>query len=129
MNEPVWMEQEEVFFIQTEQIQFFGGSAGIREIGAILSAIERPKHLWAYGRPDIYDLAAGYTAGLCQTHGFVDGNKRTAFVVGDVFLKLNGHQIEAEQAEVVAVMLSLADHTLSAAGYGNWLREHVIPRP
>jgi death-on-curing protein len=83
--------------------------------------------LLAYGEPDLCDLAAAYTAGLCQNHGYVDGNKRTAFLTGFVFLFENGRTILAEQAEVIAAMLSLADHTLDETGYAAWLREHIAP--
>lgn len=105
----------------------FGGSPGTRDAGTIESALARPKNLLAYGQPDLCDLAAAYTAGLCQNHGFVDGNKRTAFLTGFVFLYENGHTIVAGQAEVIAAMLSLADHTLDEAGYAAWLRDHTAP--
>lgn len=102
----------------------FGGAPGVRDEGAIQSALARPQHLLAYGQPDLYDLAAAYTAGLCQNHGFVDGNKRIAFIVGYTFLYDNGIAIRAGQAEVVAVMLGLADHSIDEAGYAAWLRDH-----
>jgi death on curing protein len=105
----------------------FGGSPGVREQGAVESALAKPQNLFAYGEPDLCDLAAGYTAGICQNHGLVDGNKRTAFLTGFTFLYENGFTIVAEQAEVIAAMLSLADHTLDEAGYGAWLREHIAP--
>ena len=105
----------------------FGGSPGVRDQGAIESALARPQNLFAYGEPDLCDLAAAYTAGICQNHGFVDGNKRTAFLTGFVFLYENGFTIVAEQAEVIAAMLSLADHTLDESGYAAWLREHIAP--
>jgi len=107
----------------------FGGSPGIRDPGAIESALARPRNLLAYGEPDLWDLAAAYTAGLCQnpcqSHGFVDGNKLTAFLTGFVFLYENGYTILAEQAEVIAAMLSLADHTLDETGYAAWLKDHT----
>ncbi len=105
----------------------FGGSPGIRDRGAVESALARPRNLIVYGHPDLCDLAAAYTSGLCQNHGFVDGNKRTAFLTGFVFLYENGQAIVAEQAEVIAAMLSLADHTLDEAGYAAWLRDHTAP--
>ncbi|MBV8818678.1 MAG: type II toxin-antitoxin system death-on-curing family toxin, partial [Acidobacteriaceae bacterium] len=61
-----------------------------------------------------------------QNHGFVDGNKRTAFLTGVVFLAENGYDTVAEQAEVIAAMLELADHQLDEAGYAQWLRDHAI---
>ena len=128
MTEPVWIQFAAVLQFHNHSIAEFGGSPGIRDRGALESALDRPKNLLAYGEPDLFDLAAGYTAGLCQNHGFVDGNKRIAFVTGAVFLELNGYRIEAEQADVIAAMLSLADHTIDEAGYGQWLRDHTIER-
>ena len=125
MTEPVWVDPLAVTHFHGESLIEFGGSPGIRDPGAIESALARPRNLLAYGQPDLCDLAAAYTAGLCQNHGFVDGNKRTAFLAGFVFLYENGHTILAEQAEVIAAMLSLADHTLDETGYAAWLRDHT----
>jgi len=104
----------------------FGGTPGIRDRGAVESAVARPQNLFAYGHPDLCDLAAAYTAGLCQNHGFIDGNKRIAFLTGYTFLYDNGLAIEAEKAEVIDAMLSLADHSLDEAGYAAWLRDHSV---
>lgn len=127
MTEPVWVEPAAVARFHSESLIEFGGLPGVRDSGAIESALARPRNLIAYGEPDLCDLAAAYTAGLCQNHGFVDGNKRTAFLTGFVFLYENGRTILAEQAEVIAAMLSLADHTLDETGYAAWLREHIAP--
>jgi len=127
LTEPVWVDPLAVTNFHGESLIEFGGSPGIRDPGAIESALARPRNLLAYGAPDLCDLAAAYTAGLCQNHGFVDGNKRTAFLTGFVFLYENGCTILAEQAEVIAAMLSLADHTLDEAGYAAWLRDHTGP--
>ena len=127
MTEPVWVEPAAVTRFHGESLIEFGGLPGIRDSGAIESALARPRNLIAYGEPDLCDLAAAYTAGLCQNHGYVDGNKRTAFLTGFVFLYENGRTILAEQAEVIAAMLSLADHTLDETGYAAWLREHTAP--
>ena len=127
MTEPVWIQLPAVLQYHAESIIRFGGSLGIRDSGAIESALSRPKNRLAYENPDLFDLAASYTAGLCQNHGFMDGNKRTAFLTGAVFLGLNGYQIQAEQAEVVAAMLALADHSIDESGYAQWLRDRSVP--
>lgn len=127
MNEPVWVNVEAVLIFHEENLVQFGGSSGIRDRGAIESALARPQNLFAYGQPDLFDLAAAYTAGLSQNHGFVDGNKRTAFLTGVVFLAENRYDVVAEQAEVIAAMLELADHQLDEVGYAQWLRDHTIP--
>lgn len=132
MTEPIWVNPAAVVQFHGDSLLEFGGSPGTRDAGMIESALARPKNLLAYGQPDLCDLAAAYTAGLCQdlyqSQGFVDGNKRTAFLTGFVFLYENGQTIVAEQAEVIAAMLSLADHTLEEAGYAAWLRDHTAPK-
>ncbi len=127
MNEPIWINPAAVLRFHYESLIEFGGLPGIRDQGTIDSAMARPRNLLAYGQPDVCDLAAAYTAGLCQNHGFVDGNKRTAFLTGYTFLYENGQTIIAEQVEVIAAILALADHTLDEAGYAAWLRDHNAP--
>ena len=126
MTEPVWIQLAAVLQFHDQSIADFGGSPGVRDRGAIESALNRPKNLLAYGDPDLFDLAAAYTSSLSQNHGFVDGNKRAAFVTGAVFLAVNGYRVEAEQAEVIAAMLSLAEHVIGEAGYSQWLRDHSV---
>ena len=128
MNEPVWANLAAVLVFHEDSLLEFGGSFGIRDLGAIESALARPQNLFAY-KPDsdLFALAAAYTAGLSQNHGFVDGNKRTAFLTGFVFLAENGYDVVAEQAEIIAAMLGLADHQIDEAGYAQWLRDHSVP--
>jgi len=126
LTEPAWVRLPAVLQFHRISLMEFGGLEGIRDLGAIESAMARPENLFAYEQPDLCALAAAYTAGLCQNHGFVDGNKRTAFLTGAVFLLRNSLRIEATQAEVVAAMLCLADHTLDESGYANWLRDHAV---
>ena len=92
----------------------------------IESALTRPQNLFVYGQPGLFDLAAAYTAGLSQNHGFVDGNKRTGFLTAPSSWPTD-YDVMAEQAEVIAAMLELADHQLDEAGYGLWLRDHTVP--
>jgi death-on-curing protein len=125
LTEPVWVNPAAVIRFHDDSLMEFGGSPGIRDPGGVESALARPRNLLTYGKPDLCDLAAAYTGGLC--HAFVDGNKRTAFLTGFVFLYENGHTIEAQQAEVIAAVLSLADHTLDEAGFAAWLRDHIAP--
>jgi death-on-curing protein len=127
LTEPIWIQLAAVFQFHSLSIAEFGGSLGIRDTGVIESALFRPRNILEYGQPDLFDLAAAYTAGINQNHGFIDGNKRTAFITGAMFLLRNGYRVEAEQAEVVAAMLSLADHTIDEAGYALWLRDHSAP--
>ena len=127
MTEPVWADADVVYRIHEMQIAEHGGLAGVRDPGLVESALARPKQQLTYGEPDLAALAAAYAAGLCRTQGFVEGNKRTAFVTGEVFLRANGLRTQATQAEVVAAVESLADHSISEAAYANWLRAHTAP--
>jgi death on curing protein len=126
LREPVWVRLSAALQSHLASLVEFGGLEGIRDLGAIESALARPQNLLVYGQPDLCALAAAYTAGLCRNHGFADGNKRTSFLTGAVFLLRNGLRIEAEQAEVVAAMLCLADHTLDESGYAAWLCDHAV---
>lgn len=127
MKEPVWIHFDAALLFHEEHLLEFGGASGIRDQGAVESALARPQNLLVYGQPDLFDLAAAYTAGLSQNRGFADGNKRTAFLTGLVFLAENGYELVAEQAEVIAAMLELADHKLDEIGYAQWLRDHTAP--
>jgi death-on-curing protein len=90
------------------------------------SALARPRQLAAYGdRVDVIDLAAAYSSGLVKNHPFVDGNKRTAFVVGILFLELNGARFTASEEAATQAVLGLAAGTLDDAGYAAFLRENT----
>jgi len=93
LTEPTWVNPAAVLRLHGESLIEFGGSPGIRDRGAIESALTRPFNLFAYGKPDLCALAAAYTAGLCQNPGFVDGNTRTAFLTGFTFLYENGYTL------------------------------------
>ena len=121
-----WIKESSVLAIHDEQIAEHGGLAGVRDLPLLHSELA-PQNLEGCGSPDLADLAAAYAVGITLNRAFLDGNKRTAFLTGFVFLYENGRTILAEQAEVIAAMLSLADHTLDETGYAAWLREHTAP--
>jgi death-on-curing protein len=99
----------------------------VRDEGLLQSALARPLQLAAYGENvDVFDLAAAYTGGIVKNHPFVDGDKRTGFVVGILFLELNGAQFTASEAAATQSVLGLAAGTLDDAGYAIFLRENVI---
>ena len=127
MNEPRWIELDLVLALHAEQIEEHGGAGGVRDLAGIESALAKPRHLFAYEKPTLVDLAAAYAAGLCQNHGFLDGNKRTSFLAAYVFLFDNGFEIIASQAEVVAAVLELTEHKLTQSQFAAWLAEHTEP--
>jgi death on curing protein len=124
VNEPRWLKREWVDALHFQQLKRFGGLYGIRDEGAIESALARPLNQWAYGQAaDIADLVAAYGFGLARSHGYSDGNKRIAFVAMAVFLELNGGVLEAPEPEVVAMMLALASGERSEAELASWSRQ------
>ena len=125
MKEPRWLSRTVVGVIHTNQIREHGGSFGVREVGLIESALDRPRNKWAYEEDvDLAELAAAYGYGLVTTHGFVDGNKRVAFMAVYTFLGINDHDLEVSEPEVVRAMLDLATSRLTESEFAAWIREH-----
>jgi death on curing protein len=122
-NEPVWIEERDALAIQDRLLADHGGFPGLRDEGLLQSALARPLQHHAYAdSPDVVEMAALYTAGLVRNHPFVDGNKRAGFVVGILFLELNGIRFIASEEDATQAVLSLASATLDEAGYTAWLR-------
>ena len=125
MTEWIWVEAEAALSAHLEQLAEWGGPDGVRDAGGLESALARPRNLAAYGEPDAAALAASYAFGIARTHPFVDGNKRTAAVVSEGFLNLNGYGLSAGDAEVVVVFTDLAAGELTEEELAEWFREHV----
>jgi len=124
--EPIWIEQADILAIHDRLLVAHGGASGLRDEGLLQSALARAKQLAAYGDGvDIVDLACAYTAGIVKNHPFVDGNKRTGFVAGVLFLELNGYRFTAPEDAAAEAVLGLAAGTLDEAGYGAFLRKNV----
>jgi death-on-curing protein len=116
--------------IHDAQIREHGGASGIRDVGLIESALARPQQKWSYDKkPDLATLAAAYAFGLAKNHGYVDGNKRVAFLSAYVFLGINGHELEADERDVVDTMELLASGRLSEAKLAEWVRAHMRSLP
>lgn len=98
---------------------------GVRDQGALESALARPRNLSAYGEPDAAALAAAYAYGIARNHPFVDGNKRTAAVVSETFLIVNGYSLTATDAEVVVAFVALAAGELGEEELADWFRERL----
>ncbi len=120
-----WIEMETVLAVHDMQIAEHGGASGIRDIGLIESALARPANMVNYGDPDIVDLAASYAFGLAMNHGFIDGNKRTAYVVTRLFLRLHGMDFTAPPEERVLAFEKLGKGDFSAASFTQWVRKNV----
>ena len=125
MNQWTWIEESVVWAVHEAQLAEHGGPAGVRDPGLLASALARPLNLAAYnGAADAAGLAAAYGFGIARNHPFIDGNKRTAFVCAELFLALNGYQLQAEDANCVSTMLALAAGEISEAEFAAWLRTH-----
>ena len=112
--------------IHQGQLRDHGGTPGVREEGLLESALARPRNKFAYAkRPDVATLAAAYAFGLAKDHGFVDGNKRVAFVAAYVFLGLNGYDLDATEPDVVTTMEGVAAGRVREAALAKWFREHL----
>lgn len=113
--------------LQTMQIQRFGGLAGLRDEGALESALGRPMHKAHYGCEDVIELAAAYLFGLARNHAFVDGNKRISIVTAGVFLLENGYEIETTDANLYAFVLAVAAGEIDEEGATRFLRDFSVP--
>ncbi|RJF89695.1 type II toxin-antitoxin system death-on-curing family toxin [Oleomonas cavernae] len=120
-----WVSLRAVLAMHAAQIAEHGGGEGVRDQGLLESALARPLNLSAYGTPDLAALAAAYAFGVARNHPFVDGNKRTAFVLAATFLVLNGHRLATDERDVVETFLALAAGMLEEDALADWFRHHI----
>jgi death on curing protein len=120
-----WVPADAVLAIHDEQISEHGGIRGVRDLGVVDSALARPRNLAAYGKPDAAALAAAYAFGLCSNHGFLDGNKRTAYVVAEVFLDLNGYAIDVSDDAIVNTIMAVASGVMGEEQLAKWFRSVI----
>jgi len=120
-----WVAPAVLYAIHDRQLAEHGGQEGIRDLNAIESALARPQHLLAYGNPDAAALAAAYAFGLSRNHGFVDGNKRVAWVVARLFLADNGFKLSFKAIEAVRLMEALAAGLVEESQLAQWFRERL----
>jgi len=114
--------------MHVDQVREHGGQLGLRDAALLESALARPQHVWSYeSGADLAQFAAEYAFGLAKNHAFMDGNKRIALVAANVFLILNGFEIDASEPAVVDVMLRLADGRMSRPKFAEWLRSTMTP--
>lgn len=123
----VWINRPLVLAIHERQLAEHGGASGIRDEGLLDSALGRPQQRHAYGDPpaDLAELAAALAFGLARNHPFVDGNKRTAAVLCETFILLNGARLVADDIELYPQYLGLADGSISEASFAGFLRDRL----
>lgn len=120
-----WVSLPLVLAVHERQITEHGGLDGIRDQGAVESALARPVHRAAYGDSDAAELAANYLFGLARNHGFADGNKRTAWVVSRLFLADHGYRLEFDPVDAVRQVESVAGGRVSESELAAWFQERL----
>jgi death-on-curing protein len=123
----VWLSRDLILAIHDEQLAEHGGPTGLRDAGLLDSALARPLNRAGYAEPDVSELAAVYALAIARKHPFVDGNKRTAFVALELFLRLNGRLFTATDAQAVVMTLAMAAGEVDDAEFTAWVRLHTAP--
>ncbi len=129
MKKPVWIDERDALVLHERLLALHGGGTGLRDVGLLKSALARPQQQYAYAEAaDMIEMATAYTAGIVRNHPFLDGNKRTGFVVGILFLELNGYRFTASEEDAAQAVLQLAAGTLDEPGYTAFLRTNAVRR-
>ncbi|MDB5603052.1 MAG: doc [Xanthobacteraceae bacterium] len=124
MSEPIWLPIELVLAIHERQLREHGGPPGVRDLGALESALGRPVNRWAYEAADLAQLAAAYAFGIAKNHPFIDGNKRTALLALVTFLGLNDIDFVADEAEAVVMIRGLAAGEIGEVALARWIADN-----
>ena len=124
----IWIEKPLALAIHDRQLAEHGGGSGVRDGALLDSALARPQQLFAYGDPppDLAALAASLAYGIARNHPFVDGNKRTAAVACETFIRLNNGALQADDLELYPVYIALAEGSLTEDELAAWLRAHLV---
>ena len=113
--------------MHAEQLRLHGGAPGLRDEGMLESALARPEQKHRCGESDLCALAAAYLFGIAKNRPFVDGDKRTAWVIADLFLYFNGYSVEAGPHEVIAFVFAIASGDIDEAGAAMFFRDFAAP--
>lgn len=124
----LWLDAPIMLAVHDDQLVEHGGISGVRDSGMFESALAKPKNLAAYGAPDFAELAASYGFGLAKNRPFLVGNKRTAFVAVELFLRLNGYVLNASGTGCVLIMLAVAAGEMDEESFAAWIRSNAAPR-
>ena len=126
LSEPFWINAALAEQIHAEQLQEHGGGDGVRDHNLLQSALARPAQIFTYDAPaDLHQLAAAYGEGIAKNHPFVDGNKRTGFVVMILFLEINGFVLTAEMDDRYNMMIAVASGQMDRTELAEWLRRNT----
>ena len=126
MKEPVWIDYRDALALHDRVLALFGGAEGVQGDGLLESSLAMPRQfLTRTESPGTVAIAAAHTVGIVRNHPFADGNKRTAFLAGVLFLELNGYRFSASEEEAAKAVIDLASGVLSEAGYIAFLRTNA----
>ncbi|MCU0780120.1 MAG: type II toxin-antitoxin system death-on-curing family toxin [Akkermansiaceae bacterium] len=128
MTEPIWIDKDDCLGFHSKLLACFGGLDGLRDEGLLESALERPRQLFHYTTPTLFEMAAAYAHGIVKNHPFLDGNKRSGLMAAALFLEMNGWDFVAPEEEAVIQTLALAAGEEGAEGYAAWLERSCVPR-
>ena len=121
MKAPYWLTLAECLVLHDMMMSQYGGIAGVRDENMLNSALARPQQLFAYGKPSMAEMAASCAVGIIKNHPFLDGNKRTGFMLGAAFLECNGFEFHASEADAALRTLAVAAGEMSEKEYAAWL--------
>jgi death-on-curing protein len=121
----IFVEEALAIAIHEAQLAEHGGITGLRDLGLLQSALARPLNLSSYGEADLPALAAALAFGIARNHPFLDGNKRTAFVCSQLFLRLNGRRLNVDHVDATLTFLKLAAGEVSEEALAAWMRRHL----
>jgi death-on-curing protein len=124
VSEPSWFTYDQAIAAHSVQLRHFGGALGLRDEGALRSALDRPVNKWHYEGTLLPELAAAYAFGLAKNHPFVDGNERIAFIAMVALLRKNGVAVRADQAQSTAIILAVAAGEVSEQSLARWIRDN-----
>lgn len=125
MNRVRWVPKHLAIGWHAELLKRYGGAPGLRDVGLLEAALDRPRTIQGYEpEASLIRLAAAYAFGLAKNHPFVDGNKRVAFSVTVSFLAANGLKLDVAESDATRVFLELAAGTIAEAELQSWLEQH-----
>ena len=125
-REPFWLDATDAITVHDRQLAEHGGGTGLRDRTMLESAIARLQNQWHYGADDLASLAAAYAFAVARNHPFIDGNKRTAWVLARLFLVMNGQTLIFDPADAIQTVLALAAGELSEDELADWFRTRLV---
>jgi death-on-curing protein len=120
---------DDVLDLHAHQIEKYGGSLGVRDLGLLKSAVAMPSATFGgeYLHVDVYEMAAAYLFHIVQNHPFIDGNKRAGAVVALAFLAINAIRVDDVEDELETLVMDVACGKIDKPEIAEFLRDHSSP--